>query len=69
MPKNNSSWWREKLLRNVGRDREKDAKLEALGWQVVHAWEHENPIEVADHLQRLWLTLRGAQSTGEGEPF
>ena len=58
MPKNNSAWWRDKLLRNVERDRDVDVRLGLLGWHVVHAWEHENPVDVADSLQRLWRVLR-----------
>src|SRR4051812_21274164 len=37
LPKNNAAWWRDKLSRNVERDREKDDQLKALGWQVMHA--------------------------------
>jgi DNA mismatch endonuclease (patch repair protein) len=66
MPKNNADWWREKLRRNVARDRDKDAKLQSLGWQVLHAWEHEDPFEVATRLEQLWRTRRGAKSAGGG---
>ena len=51
MPRNNSEWWREKLLRNVERDREKDRLLIADGWTVEHVWEHEDPVQAADRLQ------------------
>lgn len=37
----NSEWWRQKLARNVERDRQTDADLRAAGWTVVRVWEHE----------------------------
>jgi DNA mismatch endonuclease (patch repair protein) len=57
-PKNNAEWWRAKLHRNVERDREKDAQLNALGWRVLHVWEHEDPVAVADDVERLWRLTR-----------
>ena len=58
LPKNNRDWWREKLARNVERDREKDAQLEEMGWTVVHVWEHEPPPTAADTIERLWRAAR-----------
>ncbi|MER7474534.1 very short patch repair endonuclease [Micromonospora sp. NPDC000018] len=58
MPKNNREWWQAKLRRNVERDREKDAALTALGWQVLHFWEHEDPTAVAEELEQRWRHLR-----------
>ncbi|WP_231931127.1 very short patch repair endonuclease [Micromonospora coriariae] len=58
MPKNNREWWQAKLRRNVERDREKDAALTALGWQVRHFWEHEDPVAVADEVEQTWRHLR-----------
>lgn len=46
-PKSNAEYWSPKLARNVQRDRETDAALEALGWQVLRFWEHEDPMLVA----------------------
>jgi DNA mismatch endonuclease (patch repair protein) len=57
-PKNNRDWWRDKLERNVARDREKDAQLDLLGWIVVHVWEHQNPVEAADAIEQLWRSRR-----------
>src|SRR4051794_37324149 len=54
LPKNNATWWREKLHRNVQRDREKDEALAALGWTVLHVWEHEDPMAVAGIVEQLW---------------
>ena len=53
-PKSNGPWWKEKLDTNVERDRRKDAELEELGWLPVHVWEHDDPVEAASLIQRLW---------------
>jgi DNA mismatch endonuclease (patch repair protein) len=50
-PKTNSEWWATKLARNVERDRETDAHLVELGWQVVRIWEHEDPECAADRVE------------------
>ena len=39
-PRHNSSYWAEKLDRNVVRDRAATAALTAAGWHVVRVWEH-----------------------------
>ena len=54
LPKANRDWWREKLDRNVIRDRLKDDQLASLGWSVVHIWEHEDLDEAARRLSALW---------------
>jgi DNA mismatch endonuclease (patch repair protein) len=51
-PKHNGDWWREKLEANQRRDRDTDRRLEQLGWAVVRVWEHEDPIEAADRVER-----------------
>lgn len=66
MPKNNRDFWREKLRRNVARDREKDEALTSAGWRVLHVWEHEDPVSAADLIERLWREgLAPASTTGE----
>lgn len=47
-PSHNREWWREKLARNVVRDRETTELLEGQGWCVVRLWEHLPPREAAD---------------------
>ncbi|MBP2039273.1 very short patch repair endonuclease [Streptomyces avidinii] len=46
-PKANAEWWRAKLEKNMSRDRETTAHLEATGWTVLRFWEHQTPKEVA----------------------
>lgn len=70
-PKNNRDWWRNKLVRNVARDREKDAQLDSMGWATLHVWEHEDPFEAADAIERLWrsrrqIATRRAERGGRG---
>ena len=50
-PKHNAQWWREKLDRNVARDRDTDEFLKANGWVVIRIWEHEDPVAAADVVQ------------------
>lgn len=42
-PKQNASWWREKLERNRRRDQETNDRLSEAGWLVLRFWEHEDP--------------------------
>ncbi|MFD7444627.1 very short patch repair endonuclease [Streptomyces sp. NPDC059909] len=46
-PKANAVWWREKLDRNMARDRETNEQLAKAGWTVLRFWEHETPEAVA----------------------
>lgn len=40
-PKSNGAFWAEKVARNRARDAETTELLEARGWFVIRAWEHE----------------------------
>ncbi|MFI9160002.1 very short patch repair endonuclease [Kitasatospora aureofaciens] len=40
-PKTNPDYWREKIGRNVQRDRDTDERLKAAGWLVLRFWEHD----------------------------
>lgn len=53
-PKANADWWRSKLDANVARDRRSDQRLKEAGWLVIRAWEHENPTNVADVIEKAW---------------
>jgi len=41
-PKNNASWWAEKLERNRERDHKTAVALRNAGWTVIRIWEHED---------------------------
>jgi DNA mismatch endonuclease (patch repair protein) len=58
VPRANQQWWIDKLRRNVDRDRETDARLEALGWTVLRFWEHEDPARAVDVVE---TTVRARQ--------
>jgi len=60
MPKANGDWWREKLDRNVERDRRVDGELEELGWLPIHVWEHDDPDLAADQVEQLWRERRAS---------
>jgi DNA mismatch endonuclease (patch repair protein) len=40
-PKTNSAFWRDKLGKNVERDRRNEIELTEIGWVFVRFWEHE----------------------------
>jgi DNA mismatch endonuclease (patch repair protein) len=57
-PMANSGWWQSKLEFNRERDAETDKRLTSAGWEVVRAWEHEKPEEVATRVQEVVLARR-----------
>jgi DNA mismatch endonuclease (patch repair protein) len=50
-PKTNPGYWREKIGRNVQRDRDTDARLAEEGWLVLRFWEHQEPAECAEEVR------------------
>lgn len=58
IPRNNREWWTAKLSRTTARDREKDDALRALGWNVIHVWEHEDANEAAAKIHGIWTASR-----------
>jgi DNA mismatch endonuclease (patch repair protein) len=57
-PRANAEFWREKLARNVERDRDTDRRLQAEGWAVLRIWEHEDPADAAEQVERVVLERR-----------
>lgn len=57
-PRSNAEYWREKLARNVERDRRNDEVLAAAGWAVARVWEHEAPRDAADRIEELLVRRR-----------
>lgn len=41
IPSSNSSFWENKLQKNIDRDQRNIKKLEAYGWRVITIWECE----------------------------
>ncbi|MHC1558101.1 very short patch repair endonuclease [Actinomycetospora sp. C-140] len=59
IPRANREWWVRKLDTNRMRDRQTDAHLEALGWTVLRFWEHEDPDEAVDRLEKVVRDRQG----------
>ena len=57
-PRSNADWWRDKLDRNVQRDRDTDRVLSDAGWQVLRVWEHEPADFAAEQVHAAWSLLR-----------
>ncbi|MDX3401062.1 MULTISPECIES: very short patch repair endonuclease [Streptomyces] len=55
-PKTNSGYWSEKVVRNVSRDRDTDARLREAGWLVLRFWEHEPSDACANEIAVTVLT-------------
>jgi DNA mismatch endonuclease (patch repair protein) len=49
-PGTNAAYWERKIGGNVARDARITAALEAAGWTVLRAWEHEDPEAVAGRI-------------------
>lgn len=61
-PRRNSEYWEPKLARNRARDLETTLMLTDAGWSVLRYWEHEDPKEVADAIERQVVSARGRTS-------
>lgn len=51
IPRSNAEWWRDKLERNVARDRRNNKILRRDGWIVLRVWEHEDPNIAANRIE------------------
>jgi DNA mismatch endonuclease (patch repair protein) len=61
VPKVNVAYWGPKLARNVERDRDNTAALEAGGWTVLRFWEHQDVELAAAETVAVLAALRGEQ--------
>lgn len=68
-PKQNASWWREKIEANQRRDRDTDNRLIAAGWLPVRVWEHEHPDEAAAAIKRLVQARLSGRGAAIGPPL
>lgn len=62
-PKANADYWRAKLLANKSRDRDTDARLAAAECRSLRVWEHVDPVDAADLIERSYWELRSVEST------
>lgn len=53
-PKTNKVFWKNKLERNIRRDKIVCRKLKALEWKVLRIWQHElnNPEKIISRIKR-----------------
>jgi DNA mismatch endonuclease, patch repair protein len=58
VPKSNSAWWEAKFKRVRLRDGRTDAAFREQGWTVVRIWEHDDPVEAADRVERAVVAAR-----------
>lgn len=56
-PMNNREWWKKKIAGNRARDRRKAAQLRRAGWSVTTIWEHVDPDDAAERIQRRLMSL------------
>lgn len=52
-----SQYWKEKILRNIERDKEDDEKLRDMGWWVIRIWESDIKKNVDECAQLVQETL------------
>ncbi len=58
MPKTNTEFWKNKIQRNIQRDREERLKLASMGWHSITIWECQlKPAHRAQTLASLVFTL------------
>lgn len=60
-----SDYWRQKIERNIRRDREADAALEEQGWTVVRMWDMDVRDDLPGCTEEVLTALR---SSGRPEP-
>ena len=46
-PKQNSAFWRAKILANRARDADTNSRLDSADWTVLRFWGHESPLDAA----------------------
>ena len=63
-PKTNSEFWKEKIGRNIERDRDTDSTLRDAGWTVIRIWEHEEPEAAAAEIVELVRRKRAERHSG-----
>ncbi|MBM7775982.1 DNA mismatch endonuclease (patch repair protein) [Actinokineospora baliensis] len=59
----NSAFWRNKIEGNRARDEDTTSVLEAAGWKVIRAWEHDDPAVTAHQVETV-VRQRTAEASG-----
>jgi len=58
LPRANREWWRRKIQATRARDAETDRFLEAQGFLVFRVWEHDDPVAIAERIERAVRSRR-----------
>lgn len=66
LPKSNVEFWKEKIERNIERDKESMQALFDLGWKVVRVWECElrNKANRKDTLNKIYNSITTSDNSG-----
>ncbi len=66
LPKSNVEFWKEKIERNIERDRESMKALCDLGWKVIRVWECElrNKANREETLNRIYTNITSSDGSG-----
>ena len=66
VPKTNTTFWQEKIGRNLARDNQAISSLLSLGWRVLVVWEcATKPKKVEITASEIALWLQGKEVVGE----
>lgn len=57
IPSSNSKFWKEKLNKNLAKDKKQKLECEALGWKVIIVWECEIEKRLNETIEKLILDL------------
>lgn len=57
IPKTNTTFWRNKIRRNIERDRDNDSTLTQQGWLVIRVWEHAIKENLSQTTKRIVKAL------------
>lgn len=52
IPRTRTDWWLDKIEANQRRDEETTRLWTEGGWTVLRFWEHEDPADVVEHIER-----------------
>ena len=66
LPKSNVEFWKEKIERNIERDRESMQALLDLGWKVIRVWECElrNKENREEALNKIYTSITSSEGSG-----
>ena len=53
LPETNKNFWKEKIERNIKRDKEVNSHYKKIGWKVIRIWEHQLNKNQSEVLRRI----------------